>query len=1008
MKRNIYFFLAYIFLIALAACNSEQRDNPGETPGGGAAGGEVSVVLTLDLPSPGIPTTYGMSEEDENKISTADILAFKQVGGVEYFAYRAQATLIEDTNESNQKKITVKLQVSDDLHRFVVLANARSEVNALGDIAVTGEKDEVLARLLHTHTGYWDISQPIPMWGESSLLPITETTSQISGLSLLRMVSRIDVITAVPRDSFELQEIYIHNHSLNGHMVPHPDNLENTEKVARATLPEQLSVAAAPYVYQASDSAHIGEIYAYEAPAYNVHEEATCLVIGGSYKGKPTTYYRVDFIDPEGNYLELLRNHIYTFKITAVGGEGYEEEEDAFKSKSVNMTVEVVKWDQGDMQDFVFDGQYILGVSKSLVEFDIAAAQDVVIVTTDYPQGWVATVDKEKYPWLSIVSQHFSGINQKDDLVIGVLDNNSGAARTGYIDVTAGRLTHSIKVVQGITSSASLSILDGNDKAVSAIEFITYLGQSSITPQLFKAVWTPASSDCVITEAVTGRTGFDCGSGDNPAASLTIQGGSKSYNLQPDPITEAELDLSENGDPFLLKQSRYTFTVGELQKHIVVGEQVVGVFAYPAAAYPIDGGTYSYKVKSNVAWTARLVDGGIVQSITNTAGGPNTAGEDFPFKMVTSSSGKSNPATVIYTFTVDGVDVEVPVYINGLELEQVGEANAYIVKPGNGVEIPVSQANKGETTQITNGMVLTPELIWTDHAAGMSANGAVSSIAVDGTGPAATLKVITGSSEGNTVIALRDGSGTIVWSWHIWVTNYDPDHGGTTYPVSTWTFMDRNLGALNGGRSDTNTAGLLYQWGRKDPFPGIEKVTSAAERSIYSASGGTTTIHIEEVSVNNNLLNAIENPKTFYTGSSANFADWYGLTYQDRNDQLWGAYEVSGTYYDNGKTAYDPCPRGWRVPLINPQASPWWNVGLYGIADPEYVGVYAEAIGFWPIPGVRSPITGHIESASMSPTKQQTVYWYSFVNGNSGYGLEFVRNGTSVTPDPNANQERAT
>ncbi|MCD8264894.1 MAG: BACON domain-containing protein [Tannerellaceae bacterium] len=360
-------------------------------------------------------------------------------------------------------------------------------------------------------------------------------------------------------------------------------------------------MAATPYVYQASDSAHIGGIYAYEAPAYNVHEEATCLVIGGSYKGEPTTYYRVDFIDTDGNYLELLRNHIYTFKITAVGGEGYEDEEEAFKSKSVNMTVEVVKWDQGDMQDFVFDGQYILGVSKSLIEFDKAASQDIVIVTTDYPQGWVATVDQVTYPWLSIVSQNFSGINQKDDLVIGVIENDTNAERTGYIDVTAGRLTHSLKVVQRIGSSASLSILDANDNTVSNIGFITYLGQTSITPQLFKVVWTPATSDCVISEVVTGRTGFDCGAGDNPAATLTIQGGTKSYTLQPDPVLEAELDLSESGDPFLLKQSRYTFTVDNLEQHIVVGEQVVGVFAYPAAAYPIDGGSYSYTVKSNVA-----------------------------------------------------------------------------------------------------------------------------------------------------------------------------------------------------------------------------------------------------------------------------------------------------------------------------------------------------------------------------------------------------------------------
>ncbi|MCC8143461.1 MAG: hypothetical protein LUD02_12690 [Tannerellaceae bacterium] len=131
--------------------------------------------------------------------------------------------------------------------------------------------------------------------------------------------------------------------------------------------------------------------------------------------------------------------------------------------------------------------------------------------------------------------------------------------------------------------------------------------------------------------------------------------------------------------------------------------------------------------------------------------------------MVTTSSGKSNPATVIYTFTVDGVNVEVPVYIHGKDFLQVGEANSYIINPGgDGISIPVGQANKGLTTQIASGQVLTPELIWTDHAAGLAASGAVSSVSVDGTGPEALLKVAPGTAEGNAVVAVKSSDGTIL------------------------------------------------------------------------------------------------------------------------------------------------------------------------------------------------------------------------------------------------------
>ena len=107
--------------------------------------------------------------------------------------------------------------------------------------------------------------------------------------------------------------------------------------------------------------------------------------------------------------------------------------------------------------------------------------------------------------------------------------------------------------------------------------------------------------------------------------------------------------------------------------------------------------------------------------------------------------------------------------------------------------------------------------------------------------------------------------------------------------------MDRNLGATAATSSDKLASyGLLYQWGRKDPFlggNGISSTTQAASTLSWPAA----------VSANgsNNVSYSIENPTTFIKSSSTYNYDW---TVKD--DNLW----------KSSKTMYDPCPAGYRVP----------------------------------------------------------------------------------------------
>lgn len=118
--------------------------------------------------------------------------------------------------------------------------------------------------------------------------------------------------------------------------------------------------------------------------------------------------------------------------------------------------------------------------------------------------------------------------------------------------------------------------------------------------------------------------------------------------------------------------------------------------------------------------------------------------------------------------------------------------------------------------------------------------------------------------EGNAVIAVfseADGGGDILWSWHIWVTAADLDAAVQTYTLydnfaaaGPTVLMDRNLGALKAGMWGTNgdnlALGLLYQWGRKDPFLNIDDTdiggTGALAigrlRKTYDAAGNALSV----------------------------------------------------------------------------------------------------------------------------------------------------------------------
>ncbi len=242
----------------------------------------------------------------------------------------------------------------------------------------------------------------------------------------------------------------------------------------------------------------------------------------------------------------------------------------------------------------------------------------------------------------------------------------------------------------------------------------------------------------------------------------------------------------------------------------------------------------------------------------------------------------------------------------------------------------------------------------------------------------------TGSAEGNAVIAVKNAVGTVLWSWHIWVT----DSEIAEIEGNGFYWMDRNLGALTTAEEDVNNRGLLYQWGRKDPFlPSSgaygERSLNVKNTQVGKGSGewdydGYTTKLAEEAPGNISL--SVENPMTMLLVNGSTYS-WYITRANNDNyfNYLWGDSSDLSTYV---KSMFDPCPAGYNVPVENPwlpsddnQDVNVWSVDLtYGR---NWIGGNN---AFYPCAGAFNGSQGaHVD------TSYAGYYWTSGLYSSSSY-----------------------
>lgn len=304
-----------------------------------------------------------------------------------------------------------------------------------------------------------------------------------------------------------------------------------------------------------------------------------------------------------------------------------------------------------------------------------------------------------------------------------------------------------------------------------------------------------------------------------------------------------------------------------------------------------------------------------------------------------------------------------------------GETQDYVAEqyPGLGISLmPTPLPSSSNATQIPANIIKDAVVVWE------TSPGLIQNIRWDR--GSRHVKFKTGTATGNAVIAVRDASHTILWSWHIWLTEgidlNSLNQSSSPHVMTIQTNTDRqwyadllhrqdikrrrsitmlrcNIGAQLNAKCSYDTPegnigiyNLQYQFGRKDPLPGTATYTSNQDVRIYGFGSsnayqtagftiGEKAIHSDNIN-GNTLDYVIQHPEQFIgnnadLGQLNNQSSWFHNATEDSpevktNRCLWGDNNTETIIVNSGGLDPDPWGTGketGRKTIYDPCPAGW-------------------------------------------------------------------------------------
>ena len=421
-KLTIWFFM--LLAMVLTACSDIRDIVGGDTP---------------DLPSDGVVLTLKLPNFTKNTVATR-ANEQPQIKSLCVLCYDADDKYLGMSNITSSDIIlkgdgyAVKVKAVPGTATLHIVANT--------DITDSDAKDAKGKNNLYkaTREGNLDLSAPV-CWGSVNVDSLLSGSTKVW---LFRQFAKASVTKDSKVTKFEITGFKLFNTATKG-------TIATTNLDTGVSLPSSV-------VYTNEENYSMGEHPFYETPA-----DTAYMIIRAKYDGGPDTYYKVAFFNNgTSTQMDLLRNHHYQVKVTAVNHAGWATEDEAKNNKSENrLSVEVVD-DNPPIVNMIACKDYELGVcGKQTVNGNAKTATITFVTTKQHPEDfsvvsnnpdWISVPtdykSKAKYSVLPTSAGPYSSTGRLYTIELTLTENCESTAHAGTVTITSGDLSRVVEIEQ--------------------------------------------------------------------------------------------------------------------------------------------------------------------------------------------------------------------------------------------------------------------------------------------------------------------------------------------------------------------------------------------------------------------------------------------------------------------------------------------------------------------------------------------------------------------------------
>lgn len=388
---------------------------------------------TQDLPSDGVVLTLKLPNFTKNTVATR--APEQQINKLCVLCYDADDNYLgmsnitgSDITPNSDGTCKVKVKVMEGTATLHVVANA--------DITESDAKDANGKNNLYnaTREGSPNLTAPV-CWGS---VKVEDLLSPSTKVWLFRQFAKASVTKDDTKvKNFEITGFKLFNTATKG-------TIATTKLDNDVSLPSSVA-------YADEEDYSMGEHPFYETPAGKAY-----MIIRAKYDGGPDTYYKVEFLNNgTPTQMDLLRNHHYQVKVTAVNHEGWATEDEAINNLSENRLIVEVVDDNPPIVNMIACKDYELGVCDKQTVKGNAGTATISFVTTKpdfkynvkWNADWITGYKETKSVVLPTSAEHPStGTLYTIDLTL--TDNCESTEQSGIVTITSGDLSREVEIKQ--------------------------------------------------------------------------------------------------------------------------------------------------------------------------------------------------------------------------------------------------------------------------------------------------------------------------------------------------------------------------------------------------------------------------------------------------------------------------------------------------------------------------------------------------------------------------------